>query len=136
MIIVLDTNVVVSGIFRPYGKAAAILRLVVSGLLTPAYDQRILAEYREVLTRPKFNFSEELVKNFLSLIEEEGILVPAKPLSHSLPDPDDEAFLEIALSSKATALITGNKRHFIKKVYEKTRILSPAEFLDVFGNKF
>lgn len=101
MIVVLDTNVVVSGIFKPYGKAAAIHRLVVSGLLTPAYDQRILAEYREVLTRPKFNFSEESIKNFLTQMEDEGMLVSSKPLSFSLPDPDDEPFLEIALSSKA-----------------------------------
>jgi uncharacterized protein len=135
MIIVLDTNVVVSGIIKPYGKAAAILRLVVSGLLTPAYDQRILGEYREVLNRPKFHFSEESVDNFLNQIEEEGMLVAAKPLSFSLPDPDDEPFLETALSSKAIALITGNKRHFPKKFYWKTRILSPAEFLEIFGNK-
>ncbi len=136
MIVVLDTNVVVSGIFRPYGKAAAILRLGVSGLLTPAYDRRILAEYREVLTRPKFNLSEESIKNFLTQMEDEGMLVSSKPLSFSLPDPDDEPFLEIALSSKAIALITGNKRHFTKKVFEKTKILFPAEFFEVFGTQF
>jgi putative PIN family toxin of toxin-antitoxin system len=135
MIIVLDTNVVVSGIFKPYGKAAAILRLVVSGLLTPAYDQRIMGEYREVLKRPKFHFSEESIEDLLAQIENDGLLVASKPLSFSLPDPDDELFLETALSSKTVALITGNKRHFPKKVYGKTRILSPAEFLEVFGTQ-
>jgi putative PIN family toxin of toxin-antitoxin system len=134
MIIVLDTSVVVSGILKPYGKAAAILRSVVSGLFTPAYDQRILAEYGEVLNRPKFDFSDESVRDFLALIEVEGVLVPAIPLSFSLPDPDDEPFLEIALSSQAVALITGNKRHFPKKTYGKTKIISPAEFLELFGN--
>jgi putative PIN family toxin of toxin-antitoxin system len=103
-------------------------------LLTPAYDQQILGEYREALNRPKFHFSEESVDHFLNQIEEEGILVAANPLSFSLPDPDDEPFLETALSSKAVALITGNKRHFPKKVYGKTKILSHAEFLEIFGN--
>jgi len=135
MIIVLDINVVVSGIFRPYGKAAAILRLVANGLVTPAYDQRIVGEYREVFKRPKFPFSEESVDDFLAQIENEGLLVASKPLPFSLPDPDDEPFLETALASKAVALITGNKRHFPKKIYEKTRILSPAEFLEVFSNQ-
>lgn len=136
MIIVLDTNVIVSGILRPYGKSATILRLVVSGLLVPAYDQRILAEYRDVLNRPRFNFSEESVVNFLAQIEGEGMLISSKPLSFSLPDPDDESFLEIALASKAVAIISGNKRHFPKKFSGKTKILSPAEFFEVFGNQF
>lgn len=135
MIIVLDTNVVVSGILRPYGKAAAILRLVVSGMLTPAYDQRILGEYREVLRRPKFKFSDETVMDFLSEIEEEGMLVSSRPLPYSLLDPDDEPFLEVALSSKAIALITGNRRHFPKKAYGETKIVSPAEFFELFGDK-
>ena len=135
MIIVLDTNVVISGILSPYGRLAAILRLIVSGLLTPAYDQRILGEYREVLTRPKFRFSEESVSDFLDQIENEGMLVASKPLSFSLPDADDEPFLEVALSSEAVALITGNKRHFPKKIYGKTKILFPGEFLALFSNK-
>ena len=135
MIIVLDTNVIISGILRPYGRPAAILRLVVSGLLTPAYDQRILGEYREFLTRPKFPFPEESVADFLDQIENEGLLVASKPLSFSLPDADDEPFLEAALSSKAVALIIGNKRHFSKKIYGKTKILTPGEFLELFGNK-
>jgi uncharacterized protein len=57
------------------------------------------------------------------------------PLSFPLPDPNNEPFLETALSSKAIALITGNKRHFPKKVYGKTRVLSPGEFFEVFGKK-
>ena len=135
MTVVLDTNVVVSGILRPYGKAAAILRLVVSGMLTLAYDQRILGEYREVLRRPKFNFSDETVIDFLSEIEEEGMLVSSRPLHYPLLDLEDALFLEVALSSKATALITGNKRHFPKKAYGETKVLSPAEFFVIFGDK-
>ena len=130
MIIVLDTNVLISGILKPYSKAATILRLVTDGTIQLAHDLRLLSEYRDVLNRSKFNFAKENVEVFLEQIEEEGLLVSVKPLKFHLPDPDDEPFLEVALSSRAKAIVTGNKRHFPKKEYEEVSILSPAEFLE------
>ena len=135
MIIVLDTNVIVSGILRPYSKAASILRLVATGAITLAYDLRIFSEYRDVLNRPKFTFAKEDIDAFLDQVEKEGVLVSVMPLKFRLPDPKDESFLEVALAGKATAIVTGNKRHFPKKECEGTRILSPAEFLEAFGSE-
>ena len=135
MIVVLDTNVIVSGILRPYSKAASILRLVASGAITLAYDLRIFSEYRDVLSRPKFPFAKEDVDAFLDQVEKEGVLVSVIPLKFRLPDPEDEPFLEVALAGKATAIVTGNKRHFPKKEYAGTKILSPAEFLEAFGSE-
>jgi putative PIN family toxin of toxin-antitoxin system len=129
MTIVLDTNVLISGILKPYSKAATILRLVADGTIQLAYDLRLLSEYRDVLNRPKFNFAKENVEGFLKQIEEEGLLVSVKPLRFHLPDPDDEPFLEVALSGGVKAIVTGNKRHFPRKEHEGVRILSPAEFL-------
>src|SRR4030043_1102667 len=127
MIIVLDTNVLVSGILKPYSKAATILRLVTDGTIQLAYDLRLLSEYRDVLNRSKFNFAKENVEGFLEQTEEEGLLVSVKPLKFHLPDLDDEPFLEVALSRGAKAIVTGNRRHFPKKEYEGGKILSPAE---------
>ena len=135
MIIVLDTNVIVSGILRPYSKAAAILRLAATGMIQLAYDLRILSEYQDILNRPKFPFAKEDINAFLDQVEKEGILVSVMPLKFRLSDPDDEPFLEVALAARAEAIITGNKRHFPKKEYQGTRILSPAEFLQTFGDK-
>ena len=135
MIIVLDTNVIVSGILRPYSKAASILRLVATGAITLAYDLRIFSEYRDVLNRPKFTFAKEEIDAFLDQVEKEGVLVSVMPLKFRLPDPEDESFLEVALAGKATAIVTGNKRHFPKKECEGTKILSPAEFLEAFGSE-
>jgi len=130
MIIVLDTNVLVSGILKPYSKAAAILRLVTDGAIQLAYDLRVVSEYRDVLMRSKFNFPQENVEGFLEQIEQEGLLVSVKPLKFHLPDPDDEPFLEVALTGRVKAIVTGNKRHFPRKEYEGVKILSPAEFLE------
>jgi len=135
MIIVLDTNVLVSGILKPYSKAATILRLVTDGTIQLAYDLRLLSEYRDVLNRSKFNFAKENVEGFLEQTEREGLLVSVKPLKFHLPDPDDEPFLEVALSGEVKAIVTGNKRHFPKKEYEGVKILSPAEFLEVLKKK-
>jgi putative PIN family toxin of toxin-antitoxin system len=134
MIVVLDTNVIISGILRPYSKAASILRLVATGAITLAYDLRIFSEYRDVLNRPKFAFAKEDIDAFLDQVEKEGVVVSVMPLKFRLPDPEDESFLEVAVAGRATAIVTGNKRHFPKKECEGTRILSPAEFLEAFGN--
>lgn len=130
MIIVLDTNVIVSGVLKPYSKAAAILSLVADGTIQLAYDLLLLSEYRDVLNRPRFNLAKEAVESFLAQVEQEGLLVSVKPLKFRLPDPDDEPFLEVALSARVKAIVTGNKRHFPKKEYEGVKILSPAEFLE------
>ena len=130
MMIGLDTNVIVSGILKPFSKAASILRLVADGTIRLAYDLRILLEYRDVLIRPKFNFAKETVDAFLAQIEEEGFLVSIKPLEVHLPDSDDEPFLEVALSGRVEAIVTGNKRHFPSRKCVGVRILSPAEFLE------
>ena len=132
MIVVLDTNVLVSGVLKPYSPAASILRMLVEGVIQPAYDLRILAEYREVLSRPKFSFDREVVKPLLDQIEEEGVLISASPLKSPLPDPADEPFLEVAVAVAAAALITGNRRHFPRRSYGAVKILSPSEFLEIF----
>ena len=135
MMIVLDTNVIVSGILRPFSKAASILRLVTDGTVQLAYDLRLLSEYRDVLSRPKFNITKENVETFLTQVEQEGFLVSVKPLEIHLPDPDDEPFLEVALAGRVEAMVTGNKRHFPKKECEGVKMLSPAEFLEAFRGK-
>ena len=133
MIIVLDTNVGISGILKPYGPSAVILRLVSQGAIQAAYDLRILAEYRDALTRVEFDFSPQTVDAFLAQLEQEGIPVSGRPLKFSLPDPDDAPFLEVALAARASALVTGNKRHFPKPEYDGVKVLSPAGFVNWIG---
>lgn len=131
MMIVLDTNVIVSGILRPSGKAALILTLVADGTLQLAFDLRLLSQYRNVLNRPKFSLAKENVEAFLTQVEQEGFLVSVKPLKTHLLDPDDELFLEVAIAGRAEAIVTGYKRRLSRKEYEGVRILSPVEFVEV-----
>ena len=107
MRVVIDTNVLVSGLLSPFGPSARILDLVLLGELTPVFDDRILAEYREVLARREFGFDPEDVRQLLHFFEVEGERVTAPPLAVTLPDPDDLPFLETAVAAGADALITG-----------------------------
>ena len=58
MRIVVDTNVLVSGLLSPFGPPGVVVAQIVSGSVRLCYDGRILAEYADVLHRETFPFSE------------------------------------------------------------------------------
>ena len=129
MNIVLDTNILVAGLLSPFGACGEIVLMVSSGELTLSFNARILAEYDEILRRPKFNFENEKVKVLLDYIVHTRQTVASSPLVNSLPDPDDETFLATAMASQAACLITGNQSHFPAELCHGTVIYSPREFL-------
>jgi predicted nucleic acid-binding protein len=53
MLVVLDTNVVVSGFMSRGGPPGSLLRAVVDGLITPVVDARVVSEYEDVVARPR-----------------------------------------------------------------------------------
>ncbi len=96
MIIVLDTNVLVAGLLNPFGKPAAIAALLTDGKLRLAFDARIMTEYQQVLNYAKFQFSDEIIRPLIEQLKDIGISARGIPLSKTLPDPDDDMFLEVA----------------------------------------
>ena len=130
MNVVLDTNVLVSALLSPFHTPARVLDLILAGEVEIAFDDRIMAEYREVLARPKFAFDLRAVEDILDFIEHSGIAVTSLPLpAAKLPDIDDLPFLEVAAAAQAT-LVTGNVRHFPPDQRAGVAVLSPAEFLE------
>lgn len=129
MRIVLDTNVLVSGLLSPFGPPGEIVRMVSSGSLIVCVDARILAEYREVLARPRFGFDADAVAALLDYIDFKGEVCAPEPLGRRLPDPDDEAFLEVAIACAADALVTGNLAHFPPAVRVGVDVLLPADLM-------
>jgi putative PIN family toxin of toxin-antitoxin system len=132
MNIVLDTNVLVAGLLSPFGSCGEIVRMVSSGKLVLSFDARILSEYYEVLRRQQFKFEEDKVVALLDYIEYCGHKVASSPLPHSLPDPDDEPFLEVAIAGQVRCLITGNHVHFPPKLCLGVKVFSPKEFLNFY----
>jgi putative PIN family toxin of toxin-antitoxin system len=129
MNIVLDTNVLVAGLLSPFGPCGEVVRMVSSAELTLAFDARILTEYEEVLARPKFKFEKNRAAALLDHVAHRGRTVAPSPLPHSLPDPDDDPFLEVALAANVAYLITGNQVHFPVDRCQPVTVLSPSEFL-------
>lgn len=122
---VIDTNVLVSAVLTPNGNCDRIIRAAVDGRIQLAWSSQILAEYRMVLSRPKFKLSPTVVSAVLAAFGPATQVTPTKP--PPLPDRDDEVFLGAALSTPDLILVTGNAAHFPPKVCAPVKILSPAQ---------
>ena len=120
---------VVSGVLTSHGPCGRILDLLVIGAFDLCADDRILAEYAAVLRREEFGIAAQDVDELLALFRTTAIHIVASPLSVTLPDPDDLAFLETAAAS-GSVLVTGNLRHFPPPSRCGVTVVRPAEFLE------
>ncbi len=127
MRIVLDTNVLVSGLLSPYGVSAKALSYIITKEIEICFDMRIFGEYKSVLYRDKFKFNKKHINTLLNYIREYGILLPGGYIEQEITfrDKNDLPFWEIAIEAKADYLITGNKKHYPRRKW----IVSPDEFL-------
>ena len=131
MKVVLDTNVLVSGMMTKEGTCAMILDLLSEDRIIAALDGRILNEYRRVCAEPRLHLDADAVRDFLHFLGDCADNVTAMPLAADLlPDPDDLPFLEVAAEAQAV-LVTGNKKHFPEEAAGAVQVVSPREFLDM-----
>ena len=72
---VIDTIVLVSAIIAAHTDSATVIirEKIMDGTIVPLYNAEIFDEYRDVLTRPKFQFPEELVDAVLDVIIQKGL---------------------------------------------------------------
>jgi uncharacterized protein len=137
MFVVVDTNVLVSALLNPFGKPAAVLGLILEEKANICYDSRIIAEYMEVLHRPKFGFPFNEVRDLIEFVKDTGtICTPGFDILKST-HADDLPFAQVCLATRAEYLITGNIDHFPKRIGQ-TSIVTPSHFLEIFysGNRF
>ena len=127
---VFDTNVVVSGFLSPAGPPGRIVEWLRNGEVQAVLDDRIMAEYAEVLARPVFRLPFTEVELVLAAIRARsfGVEAAAIHLARELPDPDDAPFLECARTA-GVPLVTGNIRHFPKPVAQGVAVITPAQFV-------
>jgi len=129
MRVVIDTNVLVSGILNPHGAPGRVLDAVLAKRITVLHDDRILSEYREVLMRPVFGFRPADIEALLDFVDMSGEHISVRDIHVLLPDPSDLPFLEVAVAGLADALITGNLKHFkAKRGRYEVVVCTPAEF--------
>lgn len=109
MKVVIDTNILVSAVLKDRDPAA-VIRFVIGD---PQYEwiasRDILAEYTEVLRRPKFRLPDSLLQAWSDLFDTVVTLVDVAVVVDFLRDPKDAKFLACAISADAEYLITGDR---------------------------
>jgi putative PIN family toxin of toxin-antitoxin system len=134
LLIVLDTDVLVSAFLSSGGASREILRRILEGQYQPLIGAALFAEYEAVLSREELfrgcalSASEraQLLDALLSVCRWTRIYYAWRP---NLPDESDNHVLELAISGGAEAIVTRNVRDFTRMElrFPDLRIVTPAE---------
>lgn len=135
MKIVLDTNVFISGVFFA-GAPHRILKAWHDGRIQILTSEEIIEEYRRVGELLSKQFPGIEFAPALQLLAIHSEFVRSKKLAAQVcQDPDDDTFLECAISGKANLIVSGDK-HLLKiSGYKRTVIVSPRNFVDNYLKK-
>ncbi|MEL6704284.1 MAG: putative toxin-antitoxin system toxin component, PIN family [Bacteroidota bacterium] len=129
--IVLDTNVLVTGLRSRRGAANRLLRLVGRSSFEIALSVPLVLEYEDVLLRPQMvPFGPQEVGRFIDVLCLEGRLHCVYFLWRPyLPDPKDDMVLELAVAASCDAIVTYNQRDFRGVDRFGIRAVRPEAFL-------
>jgi len=128
MRVVIDTNVVISGIFWE-GNPNKILSAWFKDKFVALISPGILEEYEKVIKRMESGLTPEEIQRWIEIIISHSTTIEA-PLMLKVVDanPDDNKFIECAVFGNADYIISGDKHLLDLKEYEKIKILSPSQF--------
>lgn len=106
-----------------------VLDALFCGKIIPIFNDEIISEYFEVLHRPKFHFSEQLITTVLRSITDNGVQSDRLDTGEELPDPKDLVFYEVVMAKQkdGAMLVTGNMRHFPIRPF----IVTPKEMVEI-----
>lgn len=121
MRIVIDTNVVISGVFFG-GAPRRVLDAVIDSEFNAFASVEIVDEYREIvdemISRKQGNINRGLLN---PLLQKMTIIDPAKK-ADVCRDPDDNKFLDCARDSQALYIVSGDIDLLVLEHYENTDI--------------
>jgi putative PIN family toxin of toxin-antitoxin system len=116
----------VSALLSKLGNPAKIYKMFLTGTLDLVVNEDILAEYEDVLHRPRLRIPASDADIVLSSIRQYGEIVQPIPSTDAMPDEDDRVFYDTARTAEAY-LVTGNTKHYPEEPF----ILTPASFLEL-----
>lgn len=131
--VVIDTNVFVSAYLTHNLESATskIVAHLMQGDITLLYNDEIMAEYEEVLSREHLHISNIERETLFAYIREKGIKAERATFDELFIDEDDRVFYEIALSKEDSFLVTGNIKHFPVD----PRVVTPSQMLQIIESK-
>ena len=126
--VVLDTNVLLSGLAYPASIPGKIVAAWKLGAVTVVLSRYILDEVRRTLPRmPRIHLSNEEIGNLVnSLFFMVEVVEPAPVVEDALRDEADRPILGTLLAAQADCLITGDKD--LLALAASYQILTPSEF--------
>lgn len=134
MKVVIDTNVLISGLISTSSPPARIIDLWLSNQLNVYVSPEIIEEYLSVFLRPKFRrvgTPQERYELIAELLELNNTIVvnPDFRLTIITEDVDDNIILECAVEAAVEVIVSGDMHLLSLPVYDGIEILQPAEFL-------
>jgi uncharacterized protein len=133
--IVIDTNVIVSSLIQQGYSYLIINNLFIEQKIQICVSDELLAEYFDVLTRPRFSkFQDFFIRAEILLADIAGKAVKYDPTIKIdlISDKDDNKILELADECRADFIITGNTTDFTFPVYKQTKIVTPKEYWEIY----
>ncbi|MBI3740727.1 MAG: putative toxin-antitoxin system toxin component, PIN family [Chloroflexi bacterium] len=109
MKVVVDTNVLVSAALRDKEPQAVIECIVARSDLEWIISPEIMIEYKEVLARLKFGFTEPILRQWNDLLDASTTTVEVGIVLNFPRDRKDAKFLACALAADADFFVTGDK---------------------------
>lgn len=133
MRVVLDTNVIVSGLNFP-GNERLVLELALRGRFELCLSPFILEEVAGVLVR-KFDWTEERAAQVLKTLGDTAIVIEPPRLPEMIEGGHaDNRILECAVEASADYLVSGDRRHLLPlEEHQGARILNAPRFLSFLG---
>lgn len=134
--VVLDANVLISGLISHSGPPSKILDAWLKGDFELFTSPHILQELERVLNYPRIStrLSSEQILVFCDHFSHQTKVTSGKLKLDVLSlDPSDNIYLACAVEAKANYLVTGNLHHFVEvgQSYFDIKVLSPRDFLGV-----
>lgn len=130
MKIVLDTNVFISGIFWS-GSPHQVLMLWAKNKIDLLVTKKILNEYLRVLH--KIDYKGHLAQKWGAFVLENSVILEDKELVQICRDPEDNKFLNCAITGGANYLVSGDDDLLTLKMIRSTEIIAPHKFLKKHG---
>lgn len=134
--IVIDTNVLVSGLRSRRGWSHRLLQLVDTSHFKINVSVPLVLEYEEILfdVEPELPVSSEVIRDVIDfhcqVARKHRIFYLWRP---QLRDPDDEMVLELAVRANCDVIVTFNKSDFHGVEEFALQVLTPGEFLRQIG---
>ena len=132
MRIVVDTNVLVSGIFWK-SSPARVLDLWRLGKYQLALSKPIFDEYSRILRKLDLRYQSPATEHFLTLLGKNSLFfIPPTLHTPKCDDPKDQMFLELAVCAKASYIVSGDDDLLRLREYPGGKIIGPGPFCRLF----